>query len=107
MAERELYQALRDTDPDLAKRLDKIFEEAREIWKYPHLLEMTEHGYAHIAQVETNLDALTRPLQASRTPLRGDPMDQREVGSCDLSSSPWATTKALGLGTSSARGRAG
>ncbi|HEY0511944.1 MAG TPA: hypothetical protein VGH73_08570 [Thermoanaerobaculia bacterium] len=69
MAKRELYQELRQADSELAKRLDKVCEEALEIWRYPHLLQMTEHGRPHIEQVEANLDALTRPLQASGSPL--------------------------------------
>ncbi|MEA2603874.1 MAG: hypothetical protein QOF89_4866 [Acidobacteriota bacterium] len=65
MGTRELYRELLTKEPELAKRLDKVCEEALEIWKYPHLQQMTEHGRPHIEQVEANLDALTRPLQAS------------------------------------------
>lgn len=70
MRDRLLFDELREVEPDLAERLDKICKEALEIWKYPHLLQMTEHGKRHIEQVEANLDALTRPLQASGSPLR-------------------------------------
>lgn len=69
MSTRELYSALRTTNSALAADLDRVIHEALEIWKRPHLNAFTEHGAAHIAQVERNLDALTRPLQASKAPL--------------------------------------
>jgi len=69
MSSRQLYCELRKNSPDLADELDKIVQEARQIWSGQFLRAFTEHGFPHIEQVEANLDAITRPLQAGLNPL--------------------------------------
>jgi hypothetical protein len=70
MTARLLYHELRAASPVLADELDAITKEALELWKSPHLRTFTAHGEPHILQVEANLDALTKPLQASPQKLR-------------------------------------
>ena len=60
--ERILYGELREQTPDLAESLDRIRDAALEIWAEQRMAKFTAHGKDHIAQVEVNLDALTRPL---------------------------------------------
>jgi len=68
MTERILYEKLKCTSPELAEELDKICDEALNIWKEQHLQEFTAHGKPHIEKVEKNLAALVAPLDAN-TPL--------------------------------------
>lgn len=62
---RLLYNELRQQSASLADTLDAITKEALVLWQSQHLRTFTAHGEAHILQVEANLDALTRGLQAS------------------------------------------
>src|ERR1035441_1359833 len=62
---RVLYHELRQQSATLADELDAITEEALGLWRSQHLRTFTAHGEVHIRQVESNLDALTRGLQAS------------------------------------------
>jgi len=62
---RLLYRELRQQSASLADELDAITKEALVLWQNQHLRTFTAHGEAHILQVEANLDALTRGLQAS------------------------------------------
>lgn len=70
MTARLLYLELRQESEDLANELDTITEEALLLWQNQHLRTFTAHGKLHIRQVEENLDALTRGLQASPQKLR-------------------------------------
>lgn len=67
---RLLYHELHQQSPALAGELDAITTEALVLWKDQHLRTFTAHGEAHILQVEANLDALTRGLQASPQKLK-------------------------------------
>jgi hypothetical protein len=60
-----LFKQLKEQDTSLAAELERIYEEALEIWKSPYLSKYTDHGKSHIDQVTRNLDNLTRPLQHS------------------------------------------
>lgn len=66
MTARLLYNELRAAVPALAEELDAITQEALNLWQSQYLRTYTAHGEPHILQVEANLDALTRPLQASQ-----------------------------------------
>jgi len=65
MTPRLLYHELRQQSASLADALDAITKEALVLWQNQHLRTFTAHGEVHILQVEANLDALTRGLQAS------------------------------------------
>lgn len=65
MTERLLYLEMREHSAPLADELDTITKEALALWQNQHLRTFTAHGEVHILQVEANLDALTRGLQAS------------------------------------------
>lgn len=69
MARRQLFELLSGSDNNLAKNLNRICQEAAEIWKSQNLREFTIHGGPHYFQVEANLDSLTVNLQASMHPL--------------------------------------
>jgi hypothetical protein len=62
---RLLYHELRQQSAALADELDSITKEALVLWQNQHLRTFTAHGEVHFLQVEANLDALTRGLQAS------------------------------------------
>ncbi|HEV2931484.1 MAG TPA: hypothetical protein VGW74_22615, partial [Propionibacteriaceae bacterium] len=64
-----MYRQLEARQPDegldfsfLAEELDRIHEAALRIWKEQQHRLLTTHGGEHIAQVEENLDHLSRPL---------------------------------------------
>ncbi len=65
VGDRLLYDELRTQAEPLAQELDRVRDEALKIWAEQVYRSFTAHGQAHFDQVETNLDWLTRPLQAS------------------------------------------
>jgi hypothetical protein len=58
---------LRDeiADPDLRRDLQRIFDEAAQVWSSQHLREFTLHNAPHYLQVEQNLDVITAHLQTT------------------------------------------
>lgn len=72
MSNRLLYSELWSLNPGLAQEFDAIYRESLNIWNEQHLREFTVHGKLHTAQVERNLDSLTRPLQNSRMSLKAE-----------------------------------
>ena len=65
MATRTLYNELGQLNPTLQNEFDSIYQESIKIWDEQYLRQFTTHGKEHTAQVEKNLDSLTRPLQIS------------------------------------------
>ena len=63
MPRRRLVEELGESDPQLARELVRVCEEASEIWKNQRLFEFTVHGGPHSLQVERNLDCLAENLQ--------------------------------------------
>jgi hypothetical protein len=51
--------------PELTFQLNRIFDEAAEIWASQHLREFTIHNSPHYLQVEQNLDVITAHLQTT------------------------------------------
>jgi len=64
-----LYEELRRANSALAESLTEIRKRAVDIWTEQNHRTFTTHGEDHFAQVEKNLDQLTRPLQAGSVPL--------------------------------------
>lgn len=64
MPERLLYNALQ-TNPELKREFDNIYNESLQVWQRERYEHFTVHGEPHTKQVELNLDELTRYLQNS------------------------------------------
>ena len=57
-----LIQHLKDEDPNLYKKLEKIIKSCEKIWEYPYLFWFTDHGTLHSQKVIEHIEDIIEPF---------------------------------------------